>query len=86
MRDDIKTEDIYEEFSKNKELFDFSNYSDKSEYYDNWNTLVVGKIKEEITGFPIKELVGLNPKMYLFLLDDSSENKKAKSVNKNVVA
>ena len=34
----------------------------------------------------IKEFVGLKPKMYSFLVDDSSEHKKAKGVNKNVVA
>ena len=27
---EIKTEDIYEDFSSNKEMFDFSNYSTKS--------------------------------------------------------
>ena len=28
-------------------MFDFSNYSAKSKYYDNSNKLEVGKIKEE---------------------------------------
>ena len=28
----IKTEDAYEDFSSNKEMFDFSNYSTKSNY------------------------------------------------------
>ena len=31
----IKTEYAYEDFSNNKEMFDFSNYSTKSKYYDN---------------------------------------------------
>ena len=39
---EIKTEDVYEEFSKDKEMFSFSNYSGKSKYYDNTNKLVVG--------------------------------------------
>ena len=30
----IKTKDVYEDFSKNKEMFDFSNYSSESKYYD----------------------------------------------------
>ena len=30
LMDKIKTEDVYEDFSSNKELFDFSNYSAKS--------------------------------------------------------
>ena len=43
---EIKTEDVYEDFSSNKEMFDFSNYSTKSKYYDNSNKLVIGKIKD----------------------------------------
>ena len=30
----IKTEDVYEGFSSDKEMSDFSNYSTKSKYYD----------------------------------------------------
>ena len=41
---EIKTEDKYEGFSNNKGLFNFSNYSTTSKYYDNPNKLVVGKI------------------------------------------
>ena len=65
------------------EMFDFSNFSAKSKYYDNSNTLVVGKIKDEAAKLPIKDFVGLKPKIQLFLLDDSSEHKKSKSVTKN---
>ena len=43
---EIKTEDVYEAFSSNKEMFDFSNYSTKSKYYENSNKLVTGKIKD----------------------------------------
>ena len=32
---EIKTEDVYKDFSNDKEMFDFSNYSTKSKYYDN---------------------------------------------------
>ena len=32
---EIKTEDVYEDFSNNKEMFAFSNYSTQSKYYDN---------------------------------------------------
>ena len=34
----------------------------------------------------IKELVGLRPKMYSFLVDESSEHKEARGVYKNAVA
>ena len=32
---EIKTEDAYKDFSKDKEMLDISNYSTKSKYYDN---------------------------------------------------
>ena len=41
----IKTEDVHEDFSKNKEMFDFNNYSARSKYHDDWNQIVVGKMK-----------------------------------------
>ena len=43
----IKTEDVYEDFSNNKKMFEFSNYSTYSKYYDNSNKLVVATMKDE---------------------------------------
>ena len=43
---EIKTEDVFEDFSKDKEIFDFSNYSAKSKYYDDSNKLVVDKMEK----------------------------------------
>ena len=59
---EIKTEDVYENFSSDKEMFDFSNYTTKSKYYDNSNKLVIDKMKDEIGGVIIEEFVGLKPK------------------------
>ena len=42
-------------------------------------------MQDETDGFPIKKFIGLKPKMYLFLVDDNREHKKAKYVNRNVV-
>ena len=82
---EIETEDVYEDFSKYKEMFDFSNYSVESKSDDS-NNLVVGKMKGETGGVvAIKEFLRLKPKMYSFLVDDSREHKKAKDVNKNTV-
>ena len=83
---ELKTKDILEDFSKDKKLSDFSNYSTKSKCYDYWNKLVVDKIKDETTSVPVKEFTGLKPKMYSFLVDDSSQYTIAIGVNKNVVA
>ena len=38
----IKTEDVYEDLSNDKEIFDYSDYSTRSKYYDNSNKLVIG--------------------------------------------
>ena len=73
-----KTEDIYEDFSNDKEMFDFSNYSIKSKYYDHSSKLVVWKMKDEVAGVAIEEFVGLKPNMYSYLADDNSEHKKIK--------
>ena len=77
---EIITEDVYEDFRKDKEMFHFSNYSDKSKYYDDSNKLIVGKMKDETAGVAIKEFAELKPKLYFFLVDDSKEHKKAKCV------
>ena len=70
---EIKIEDVYEDFSSNKEMFDFSNYSTKSNYYNNSNKLV---IDNETVGVVIEEFVGLKPGMYSFLVDDNSEGRE----------
>ena len=43
-----KMEYVYEDFSEDNEMFDFSNYSTGSEYYDDSNKLVPGKMRDEI--------------------------------------
>ena len=68
---EIEFKDVYEDFSKDKEMLHFRNYSTKSKYYDDSNKLVVGKMKDEAAGVAIKEIVGLKPKMYFFLIDDT---------------
>ena len=57
---EIKTEDVYKDFSSDKEMFGFSNYSTKSKHYDDSNTLVTGKMKVETSDVKIEEFVGLN--------------------------
>ena len=43
-------------------------------------------MKGEKAGTAIEEFVGLKPKMYLHLVNDNTEHKKAKGVNRNIVA
>ena len=71
---DIKTEDVYEDFTSDKEMLDFRNYSTKSKHYDS-NKLVIVKMTDETGGVVIKEFVRLTPKMYSFLLDNMNIKK-----------
>ena len=74
-----KTEDVCEDFTSDKEIFNFSNYSTKSRYYDDSNKLVIGKMKDETGGVTIEEFVGLKSKMYLLLSEDDIDHKKKKA-------
>ena len=44
-------------------MFDFSSYSAEPKCYDGSNNLVVGKMKDEISGIAIEGLIGLKLKM-----------------------
>ena len=76
-----KTECVYKDFSKVKEVFD---YSLKSKYYDDSKKLVVGMMKDETAPVAIREFVRFTLKVYSFLVGDNSDHKKANYVNKNV--
>ena len=56
---EIKTEDVYEDFRKDKEMLDFRNYSPKLKYYNESNKLVACKMKNEgvAGGVAVKEFV-----------------------------
>ena len=43
-------------------------------------------MKDETADVAIEEFVRLKPKMYWYLVDDNSEHKKTKGVNRNNVA
>ena len=50
----------------------FINYSVKSKFYDDYNKVVDGKIKDETSRVKIKEFFVLKPKMYKFWENDNS--------------
>ena len=56
---ELKSKDVYEEFCKRKHLFDFSNYPEESNFLDETNKKVIGKMKDESKGKIIDEFVGL---------------------------
>ena len=78
---EIKSKNVYKEFSKWKDLFDFSNYSKDSKFCDNTNKKVIGKMKDEYGGVIIDEFVGLKSKMYSIRKINGSESSTTKGVN-----
>ena len=61
---EIKSENVYEEFFKWKDLFYFSNHSKDSTFFNETNQGVIGKMKDEFGGVIASEFVGLKSKMY----------------------
>ena len=43
---EIKSENVYEDFYKDKHLFDLSNYPKDSKFFDPVNEKVIGKMKD----------------------------------------
>ena len=62
---EVKTEDEddHEDFSSDKEIFRFSNYSTKSKYFDDSNKLVIGQMADESGSVAIEEIVETLMKM-----------------------
>ena len=54
-------------------------------WFDDSNKLVVLRVEDETKGVAIEEIFGLKPKIYSFLMNNSSEHKKTKGVNENIV-
>ena len=78
---EIKSENIYEEFFKWKDLFDFSNYSKYSKFFTETNKKVISKTKDESGGVIVIEFVGLKSKMHSLKKTDGKECNTAKGVS-----
>ena len=78
---EIKSENVYKEFFKWKDLFDFSDYSKDSKIFDETNTKVIGKMKDEFGGVIVTEFVGLKSKMCSVKKIDGKECNTAKGVS-----
>ena len=62
-------------------MFDFSNYSKDSMFYDDSNKKVIGKMREEYGGVIIDQFIGLKSKMYSIKKINGSESSTTKGVN-----
>ena len=77
-------DDVYERVYSDKYLFDFSNYSRDSRFYDGSKKKVIGKMKNEIGGKVIFEFIGLKSKMHSLITVDDEEKTKAKGLSKKL--
>ena len=82
---DIKTPDVYADMESMKTHYDFSDYPKDHQLFSEQNKKTIGKFKDECSGTPIAEYVGLRPKMYSILRADEQLIKKAKGVKKYVI-
>ena len=80
-----ETKDIYEDMKASIDYFDTSDYPPEHFLQSNLNNKVLGKMKDVTIGRAITEFVGLRSKMYSFLYDGKTEEKKAKGIAKVTV-
>ena len=78
---ETKLEDVYEEFFKQKDLFDFGNYPKDSKFFVQSNKKVIGKMKDVSEGKIIDEFIGLKSKIYSMKNIDGKESNTEKGVN-----
>ena len=78
---EIKSENVYKQFFKWNDLFDFANYSKDSKFFYETNKKVIGKLKDEFGGVIVAEFVGLKSKMYSIKKIDGKECNTAKGVS-----
>ena len=78
---EIKSKNVYEECFKWKDLFDFSNYSKDSKFFDETNKDVISKMKDKFRGVIVVEFVGLTSTIYSIKKIYDKEYNIAKGVN-----
>ena len=75
----IKIKNVYEDIANDIEKrFDTSNYESAKPLPRRKNKKVIRLMKDELGSKIMTELLGLRPKTYSSLIDDGSEDKKAK--------
>ena len=81
----IETEDLYGDFAKEMDRFDFSDYPVDHPMYSEANKKVLGKMKDETSGIPIMQFAGTRSKSYSLLLKNLVGVKRNKGVGKNTL-
>ena len=82
---EIEADDVYQDFWNDKDKFDNSDYHESSPFYDKTNKKAIGKFKDEASGVPICEFIGLRSKMYSYIKDNNEVGRTAKGIKKNII-
>ena len=77
----IKSKDVLEELFKWKHLFDLSDDSKDSKFFNETNKKVIGQMKDEFGGVIKIEFVGLKSKVYSIKKIDGKEHNTRNGVN-----
>ena len=72
--DSLVYETETEDFYKDKDLFDFSDYPQDSKFFDSVNKQVIGKMKDKSKGKIISVFVALNSKMVVNKIKKQKES------------
>ena len=78
----IQNPELYDWIKNNKQYFDLSD-SLRPDLKDNGNKKVLGKFKNEMNSFIIKEFTSLNPKVYSIIHDHFDKDKQKVIVDYN---
>ena len=87
----IQTQDIYVDMKDQSQLYDFSDYPKEHDLHSTANKKVLGKMKDELSGKPICEFVGLRSKMYSIQVgcptsvNGGEQKKTAKGVKRETI-
>jgi hypothetical protein len=74
---------VYDHIYEDRALYDTSNYNEESKLFSKENAKVVGLMKDETGGVPIRDVVALKSKLYSFITDKSKI--AAKGVKKSFI-
>ena len=82
----ITTQNLYDDFAEPqfRDILDNCDYPKDHPLYSEHNKKVLGKIKDETNGLPIRDFVALKAKMHAFRVGNETE-KRAKGITRAVV-
>ena len=75
---EIKTDNVYKDLLEDKVLFDNSDYPKHSAFFFDENKKIIGKMKDEAAGMPIKDFIGLRSKMYSYEINNETTKKNVR--------